>query len=65
MTLQVDQVTVKGPINVGELVTSRASVNHAQRTSMEIGIRVGAIHRLRLRPSATQTRKARRPSPRR
>jgi acyl-CoA hydrolase len=42
VTLSVDQVTFKEPINVGELVTFRASVNTAGRTSMEIGIRVEA-----------------------
>ncbi|GHG96892.1 acyl-CoA thioesterase [Pseudodonghicola xiamenensis] len=42
VTLSVDQVTFKQPINVGELVTFRASVNLAGRTSMEIGIRVEA-----------------------
>lgn len=42
VTLSVDQVMFKQPINVGELVTFRASVNHAGRTSMEIGIRVEA-----------------------
>ncbi|ASJ72320.1 acyl-CoA thioesterase [Granulosicoccus antarcticus] len=42
VTLSVDQVTFKQAINVGELVTFRASVNHAGRTSMEIGIRVEA-----------------------
>ncbi|QOL82115.1 acyl-CoA thioesterase [Pseudooceanicola spongiae] len=42
VTLSVDQVTFKEPINVGELVTFRSSVNHAGRTSMEIGIRVEA-----------------------
>ena len=42
VTLSVDQVTFKQPIKVGELVTFRASVNHAGRTSMEIGIRVEA-----------------------
>ncbi len=41
VTLSVDQVTFKEPINVGELVTFRA-VNHAGRTSMEVGIRVEA-----------------------
>ena len=35
-------MTFKEPINVGELVTFRASVNHAGRTSMEVGIRVEA-----------------------
>ncbi|MBT9382784.1 acyl-CoA thioesterase [Pseudooceanicola sp. CBS1P-1] len=42
VTLSVDQVMFKEPINVGELVTFRASVNYAGRTSMEIGIRVEA-----------------------
>lgn len=42
VTLSVDQVMFKEPIHVGELVTFRASVNHAGRTSMEIGIRVEA-----------------------
>ncbi|KMK67107.1 acyl-CoA thioesterase [Puniceibacterium sp. IMCC21224] len=42
VTLSVDQVVFKEPINVGELVSFRASVNHAGRTSMEIGIRVEA-----------------------
>ena len=42
VTLSVDQVTFKQPINVGELVTFRAAVNHVGRTSMEIGIRVEA-----------------------
>ena len=42
VTLSVDQVTFKEAINVGELVTFRASVNAAGRTSMEIGIRVEA-----------------------
>ncbi len=42
VTLSVDQVTFKEPIHGCELVTFRASVNHAGRTSMEIGIRVEA-----------------------
>lgn len=42
VTLSVDQVIFKEPINVGELVTFRASVNHTGRTSMEIGVRVEA-----------------------
>jgi uncharacterized protein (TIGR00369 family) len=42
VTLSVDQVTFQQPIEVGELVTFRASVNHTGRTSMEIGIRVEA-----------------------
>lgn len=42
VTLSVDQVMFKEPIHVGELVTFRASINHAGRTSMEVGIRVEA-----------------------
>lgn len=42
VTLSVDQVTFKEPINVGELVTFRAMVNFSGRTSMEVGIRVEA-----------------------
>ncbi|MBB4122171.1 acyl-CoA thioesterase [Martelella radicis] len=42
VTLSVDQVTFREPINVGELVTLRASVNYTGHTSMEIGIRVEA-----------------------
>lgn len=42
VTLSVDQVVFKEPIHVGELVTFRASINHAGRTSMEVGIRVEA-----------------------
>ncbi|MCF3641524.1 acyl-CoA thioesterase [Rhizobium sp. TRM95111] len=42
VTLSVDQVVFRQPIHVGELVTFRASVNNAGRTSMEIGIRVEA-----------------------
>ncbi|MDI7864529.1 acyl-CoA thioesterase [Rhizobiaceae bacterium n13] len=42
VTLSVDQVVFRQPIHVGELVTFRASVNLAGRTSMEIGVRVEA-----------------------
>ncbi|MCM2476847.1 acyl-CoA thioesterase [Rhizobium sp. CG5] len=42
VTLSVDQVVFRQPIHVGELVTFRAAVNYAGRTSMEIGIRVEA-----------------------
>ena len=37
--LSLDQVGVRGPIRVGELVSSRAGVDLTGRTSMEIGIR--------------------------
>ncbi len=42
VTLSVDQVVFRQAIHVGELVTFRASINYAGRTSMEIGIRVEA-----------------------
>ncbi|MEI4471055.1 acyl-CoA thioesterase [Frigidibacter sp. MR17.24] len=42
VTLSVDQVFFLEPILVGELVTFRAAINHAGRTSMEVGIRVEA-----------------------
>jgi len=42
VTLSVDQVVFKEPIQVGELVTFRASVNMTGRSSMEVGIRVEA-----------------------
>jgi acyl-CoA hydrolase len=42
VTLSVDQVVFREPINVGELVTFRASINYAGTTSMEVGIRVEA-----------------------
>jgi len=40
VTLSVDQVLFKQPINVGELVTFLASVNHVGSSSMEVGIKV-------------------------
>jgi acyl-CoA hydrolase len=42
VTLSVDQVVFREPINVGELVTFRASINYVGTTSMEVGIRVEA-----------------------
>ncbi len=42
VTLSVDQVVFRQPIHVGELVTFRAAINYAGRTSMEVGIRVEA-----------------------
>ncbi|MGO4450874.1 acyl-CoA thioesterase [Phyllobacterium sp. TAF24] len=42
VTLSVDRVVFRQPIQVGELVTFRASINYAGRTSMEVGIRVEA-----------------------
>ena len=40
VTLSVDQVYFRQPINVGELVTFLAAVNYTGHTSMEVGIKV-------------------------
>ena len=40
VTLSVDRVLFRHAIEVGELVSFSASVNHTGRTSMEVGIRV-------------------------
>ena len=42
VTVGVDRMTFLVPIYVGELVTFRATVNAAWRTSMEVGVRVEA-----------------------
>ena len=42
VTVSVDQVTFREPIQVGELVTFLASVNHTGHSSMEVGIKVVA-----------------------
>jgi acyl-CoA hydrolase len=42
VTVGVDRMTFLVPIYVGELVTLRATVNAAWRTSMEVGVRVEA-----------------------
>jgi len=42
VTLSVDQVMFRSPIQVGELVTFLASVNHTGTSSMEIGVKVMA-----------------------
>jgi acyl-CoA hydrolase len=42
VTLSVDQVVIREPVHVGELVTFDASVNRTGRTSMEVGVRVTA-----------------------
>ena len=40
VTLSVDQVIFRQPIQVGELVSFLASVNHTGTSSMEVGIKV-------------------------
>ena len=42
VTLSVDQVMFRQPIQVGELVTFLASVNHTGNSSMEVGVKVVA-----------------------
>ncbi len=42
VTAAMDRMTFLHPVNVGELVTCRAKVNAAWRTSMEVGVRVEA-----------------------
>lgn len=42
VTLNVESVTFREPIYVGELVTFLASINYTGRTSMEVGIKVVA-----------------------
>ncbi|WP_295797569.1 acyl-CoA thioesterase [uncultured Microbulbifer sp.] len=40
VTMSVDRVLFRQPINVGELVTFLASVNYTGNTSLEVGIKV-------------------------
>jgi acyl-CoA hydrolase len=42
VTAAMDQMRFRNPVFVGQLVTLRASVNAAWRTSMEVGVRVEA-----------------------
>src|SRR6201997_2920947 len=42
VTVGMDRMTFLYPISIGELVTFRATVNAAWRTSMEVGVRVEA-----------------------
>jgi len=42
VTAAMDRMTFKEPIEIGELLTLRASVNAVWRTSMEVGVRVEA-----------------------
>ncbi len=40
VTISLDQVTFKAPINVGELVTFRAHINYVGKSSLEVGVKV-------------------------
>ena len=42
VTLSVDQVVFRQPVQVGQLVTFLASVNHTGTSSMEVGVKVVA-----------------------
>jgi uncharacterized protein (TIGR00369 family) len=42
VTASVEQVSFRQPINVGELVTFKSSVNHVGKSSMEVGVKVVA-----------------------
>ncbi|MBL0720802.1 acyl-CoA thioesterase [Piscinibacter sp. Jin2] len=42
VTLSVDSVIFREPVQVGELLTFLASVNHTGNTSMEVGVKVVA-----------------------
>jgi acyl-CoA hydrolase len=44
VTAGMDRMTFLVPVQVGQLVTVRASVNAAWRTSMEVGVRVESEH---------------------
>ncbi len=52
VTASVDKIEFHHPIRLGEVVTLRACVNRAFRTSMEVGVRVTAEG---LRPFSRQT----------
>src|ERR1700752_546194 len=41
VTAGMDRMTFMHPVHVGQLVTFRATVNAAWRTTMEVGVRVG------------------------
>jgi len=42
VTASFDQVNFRSPVEVGEIVTLKASVNSVGRTSLEVGVRVSA-----------------------
>jgi acyl-CoA hydrolase len=44
VTAGMDRMTFLDPVHVGQLVTLRATVNAAWRTSMEVGVRVESEH---------------------
>jgi acyl-CoA hydrolase len=44
VTAAVDATRFRSPVKVGDVITVRATVNAAWRTSMEVGVRVEAEH---------------------
>jgi uncharacterized protein (TIGR00369 family) len=42
VTAAIDRIDFHHPVQIGSLVTFKATVNHAGRTSMEVGVRVEA-----------------------
>ena len=44
VTAGIDRMTFLHPVHVGQLVTFKATVNAAWRTSMEVGVRVESEH---------------------
>src|SRR5262245_4527009 len=42
VTAAIDRMTFLHPVHVGQLLTCKASVNAVWRSSMEVGVRVGA-----------------------
>jgi acyl-CoA hydrolase len=44
VTAGMDRMTFLNPVHVGQLVTFKATVNAAWRTSMEVGVRVESEH---------------------
>ena len=42
VTIAIDDMTFLSPVNVGELLSCRASVNYVGRTSIEVGVKVHA-----------------------
>ena len=42
VTVAIDEMSFVSPVHVGELLCCKASVNHAGKTSMEVGVHVHA-----------------------
>lgn len=55
VTAQIDEMTFIEPVNLGDLVTVKASVNDVGRTSMEVGVRVETEHLITGKKSHTST----------